>query len=79
MKRFHQLTPVQREKAVAHALSELKTCIKMGLIKFDKVVRPDTLEQHARGAAEDAWYGELGDMVIDGVTEVEDGQERQIH
>lgn len=79
MKRFHQLTPVQREQAIEHALSELKSCIKMGLIKFDKVVRPDTLRQHARGAAEDAWYGELGDMVIDGITEVEHEQERQVH
>lgn len=78
MKRFHQLTPLQREQAVAHALSELKTCIKMGLIKFDKVVRPDTLAQHARGAAEDAWYGELGDTVIDGITEVSN-EERQVH
>lgn len=78
MKRFHQLTADQREKAVEYALTELKSCIKMGLIKFDKVVRQDNLRKHAEGAAQDAWYGELGDMVIDGVTEV-NHEERQIH
>ena len=79
MKRFHQLTPLQREKAIDHALNELKSCISMGLIKFKGIPSPDTLKRHARGAAEDAYYGDLGDMVIDGITEVEDEQERKVN
>jgi hypothetical protein len=67
MKRFNELTKSQQDEAVNFATLELKECIDMGIVSFDKPVDSHTLTQYATIAAEDAFYAEIGDKVIDDI------------
>lgn len=64
MKRFNELTPVQKEEAVQYALSELKSAIAEGFIHFGKTPDEDTLLGYAEAAAEEAMYAEEEDKII---------------
>ena len=67
MKRFNELTKEQQREAVNFALGEIKSCMELGLIKFGNIVNKSHLEEYARIAAEDAYYTEEGDTVIDAI------------
>lgn len=71
MKRFHELTESQQDQAVTFATDELKDCVERGLVSFDKPVNNTTLKDYAICAAEDAWYSEPGDKVIDDIASQE--------
>ena len=67
MKRYAQLSKSQQHTAVEFALSELKKCVEMGLVTFPKPVSEATLRDYAQVAAEEGWYAEPGDKVIDDI------------
>lgn len=69
MKKFYELTRPQQDQAVDFATRELEDCIQKGLISFDKPITKATLKDYAICAAEDAWYSEPGDKVIDDIVE----------
>ena len=69
MKKFHELTKPQQKEAVALATIELRDCIEEGMIVFDKPITDDVLKEYAICAAEDAWYSQPFDKVIEGIAE----------
>lgn len=67
MKKFHELTVAQKNKAVEMATKEMKDCVELGLIAFDRPVTPSIIRYYAVAAAEGALYTEIGDRIIDDV------------
>jgi hypothetical protein len=71
MKRFHDLTKDQQDTAVSYAISEMKDCVEMGLIKFDKPVSDAVIKDYAICAAEDAWYSQPQDKIVADIADEE--------
>lgn len=69
MKKFHQLTKPQQDQAIALAVIEMKDCIEEGMISFDKPITDELIREYAYFAAEDAWYSQPFDKVIEGIAE----------
>lgn len=67
MKRFKELTQDQKEEAVNFAYEELKSCLLQKMIYFDKPVNESVLRDYAVFAAEDAWYSERTDKVVEDI------------
>ena len=67
MKRFKELTQDQQVIAVNYAARELKAALISGLIGCSKELNDETIEEYAHLAAEDAFYSEPGDKVIDDI------------
>ena len=63
MKRFHEITELQKEKAVKFATTELRDAIHEGLVEFEGAMDVEQLSTYALAAASDAWYVE-GDSQI---------------
>ena len=66
MKRFHELSPSQQEEAIEYALSELKECVKMGIIEEDSrnPLSEEFLRSCAEAGAESAYYAEKGERMV---------------
>lgn len=64
MKRFNELTKSQQSQAVEYALTELKECINLGLLSFDKAVSDEVLCGYAEAAAENAYYACETDKIV---------------
>ncbi len=71
MKRFEELTKPQQNEAVSFALAEMKECVEMGLIRFDKPVSDNMLKEYALCAAQDAWYSQPQDKIIADIADEE--------
>lgn len=71
MKRFHELTKPQQDQAVNFALAEMKECVEMGIVVFDKPVTNEVLTDYAVAAAENAWYSQPSDKIIDDIADEE--------
>lgn len=69
MKRFHELTKEQQKTAISFALTELKDLLEKGVVRFDRPASDEVLQEYAICAAEDAYYSEMGDKVIDDIIE----------
>lgn len=65
MKRFHELTKPQQELAIEWTIRELKDCIRMGIVDFGKTLSENRIRDFAVGAAEEAYYPEEYDKVVD--------------
>ncbi len=64
MKRFHELTKEQQDLAVSYAMGQMAESVENGLIRFDKPVSGDLLREYATYAAEEAWYAQVGEIVV---------------
>jgi hypothetical protein len=69
MKSFHQLTVAQQTTALSFALAELKECIEMGIVHFNKTISDSVLTEYATCAAKESFYAEEGDKVIYDIAE----------
>lgn len=67
MKRFHELTKQQQVVAVNYAESELKSLISLGIIELSKPGDAKQIKEFATIAAEEAWYPQPQDKVLDDI------------
>jgi len=67
MKRFKELTDNEQVMAVNYAARELKAALMAGIIGCSAELSDETIEEYAHFAAEDAFYSEKGDKVIDDI------------
>lgn len=67
MKRFEELTPQQQREAKETVFSMLLNSVKAGIIT--NIVSDDALTSYAEAAAEDAFYSEKGDLIVDNVVD----------
>ena len=71
MKRFHELNVTQQDEAVKVAKDELLDLLEQGVVQFDRPATDAVIQDYAAAAAEDAWYSEPADRIIDGIASQE--------
>lgn len=64
MKKFHELTKSQQEKAVSLAKIDMKECVQLGLITFKQKPTEAVMATYAAQAAEGSLYTESGERVM---------------
>ena len=69
MKRFHELTKEQQDQAVEVAREELTSLIGKGIICSDRPLTREHMDEFAQCAAEEAFYAEKTDKVVEGILE----------
>lgn len=69
MKRFNELTKNEQESALAFAEAEVKELIEEGFVFTGKIATNEIVREYALIAAEEAWYSERDDKVIDDIVE----------
>jgi hypothetical protein len=69
MKRFHELNKSQQEQAVAFARQELRELINNGVICSNRPLTKEDEYEFATCAAEEAFYSEKTDKVVEGIIE----------
>jgi hypothetical protein len=69
MKRFNELTVTQKDEAVKVAKEELLNLLEQGVVQFDRPASDAVVTDYAVAAAEDAWYSEPSDRIIDGIAD----------
>jgi len=69
MKRFHELTKEQQDQAIEFAKQELKELISVNIICSDRPMTDENIHEFATIAAEDAFYSEKTDAIIEGIAD----------
>lgn len=70
MKRFHELTKDQQEQAIVFAQDKLTGLLGDGIVVSEnRPVKKSDLREVAEAAAEDAWYSEPTDFIVQDIAE----------
>ena len=69
MKRFHELNKDQQKQAVEFAKGKIGELVIHGVIVSDEQMTQNDVNEVAEAAAEDAWYSEREDFIIEDIAD----------